>query len=728
MRELDLDSAVREIVEAYAYSAQRGVVTPPFFFVAGAGVSYPTIPTAVELQEECKREALKKGRSTEPTSTYPMDVYSHWFEAAWPHSDQRRGFLEEKMKQKRISLATLRLAQIVQDGRIGRIVVTPNFDDFLSRALSLFGVSPVVCDHPGTIRRLDVNSPNRQILHVHGSYWFYDCCNLKGEISRRASPKDSVATVSSFLSHILWERSPIILGYSGWENDVIMTALQARLIDQVLPFNIYWFCYRSTEHYRLPRWLSDHENVRFVVPTGNETDALTAEKVLSCLISRLGMAAPSIFKDPLRFFAKQLQDAIDISEHHEESSADPYHFKDVIDQVLTADVFVKSAPPKEPKVILLERLRNAHRRADSVEVIRICKTINVEDLNQADKDGLVDALMMAATNLPDAEIALELEGYELVEVLAGSKGGDQRLSDTCLGALVHAYFRKGIVLRKMSRISEAILAFETCIKHGTGLHDMPGCSVIADALFCMGLAQSDKGLLEQAIETYDELWARFGSCKDAHLRQLLARARTNSGVTIEKLGDNEKALSVYRDVVKEFGDEANETNIGVCEPVAKALVNTSTILAKSGDNESAIGLCEDVKKRFIHMEFAPLRDPVAKALANRGIYSEKQGRHKEAFDAYDEAIDYLERMPDEDLSDLSAWVLNRKGRLFGIDKRPKEALAVFERIISRFGAMDNPAVKKEVAQAIKYRQIALEFIKDTSQIEKGDASSDEEPQ
>jgi hypothetical protein len=132
-------------------------------------------------------------------------------DAAFPQAEQRRKYLQEKVQGKNISPATLRLAHLLQDGRIARTVVTPNFDDFLTRALTLFGVPHIICDHPHTVRRLATQSETRQILNVHGTYWFYDCCNLKGEIKQRT--QDGAASVSSFLANLLWQSSPIVIGH-----------------------------------------------------------------------------------------------------------------------------------------------------------------------------------------------------------------------------------------------------------------------------------------------------------------------------------------------------------------------------------------------------------------------------------------------------------------------------------------------------------------------------------
>jgi hypothetical protein len=117
MRERDLDSAISEIIRACPDS---NGANPPFFFIVGAGLSHPIIETASGLMNECKAKALKNGKSAEPPSQDRMDTYSHWMDAAFPHAEQRRKYLQEKIQNKNISPATLRLAHLLQDGRIAR--------------------------------------------------------------------------------------------------------------------------------------------------------------------------------------------------------------------------------------------------------------------------------------------------------------------------------------------------------------------------------------------------------------------------------------------------------------------------------------------------------------------------------------------------------------------------------------------------------------------------------
>ena len=112
-----------------------------------------------------------------------------------------------------------------RDGVIARTVFTTNFDDLLAKALALFGQRPNVCDHPLTVPRMTTDTNLAQIIHVHGSYSFYDCCNLVHDIADRSQNY----LMSLKLDEFLQSHSPLVIGYSGWERDIIMSALKRRL-------------------------------------------------------------------------------------------------------------------------------------------------------------------------------------------------------------------------------------------------------------------------------------------------------------------------------------------------------------------------------------------------------------------------------------------------------------------------------------------------------------------
>jgi hypothetical protein len=126
-----------------------------------------------------------------------------------------------------------------------------------------------VCDLSQTVARIELmDQTTVQILHVHGTYAFYDCCNLTAEIVARAQPSaDTSYTVPGVLDAVLQNYSPTVVGYSGWRGDVIMSALERRL-RAALKNKIYWFCFRRPHAAELPEWLKDNPNVSLVVPDG----------------------------------------------------------------------------------------------------------------------------------------------------------------------------------------------------------------------------------------------------------------------------------------------------------------------------------------------------------------------------------------------------------------------------------------------------------------------------
>jgi hypothetical protein len=216
--------------------------------------------------------------------------------------------------------------------KLTNLVVTPNFDDFIARALRLFGEEPAVCDHPRTVGRIDRERPDIQIVHVHGSYLFYDCANLLGEVTDRSRPDEETSfTMVGLLDSLLWSRSPLLIGYSGWEGDVIMSALKRRLRGgNPLAQSVYWFCYRRAERERLPVWLRDSPDVRFVVPPEppvqpaaaarsgvsqltvevseeREVEAtLPAFEVFDQLNRAFDIGPPALFENPIEYFASSL--------------------------------------------------------------------------------------------------------------------------------------------------------------------------------------------------------------------------------------------------------------------------------------------------------------------------------------------------------------------------------------------------------------------------------------
>lgn len=433
---LGLNAAVMEIRQAcdeLGSEAHRS----PFFFITGAGISYPPVPLAATIIEHCKSVAQRYKRVGAPTGAQTLDAYSHWFGCAYPGARQRQQYLRSLIERKPLSLASLRLAHLLSARRLSNLVVTTNFDDFVARALRLFGTEPAVCDHPRTVGRIDRERDDVQIVHVHGSYLFYDCANLRGEVTGRArADEESSFTMVGLLDSLLWTRSPLVIGYSGWEGDVVMSALRRRLRGgNPLAQSLYWFCYRRASIDDLPDWLRSSPDVRFVVPdelpatdavalpptrasTNPPTSAarrgtaepagqprpeatLPAFAVFDQLNRAFDVGTPALFDNPIESFANSLEGALPGIDG---AVGDPYAFKALIERLHEAAREFANKPAPRGTDADLDRLRTLMRESNYAQALPLLAAIlpaRYAKLAPAERTEVVAAAQLVARTLLD---------------------------------------------------------------------------------------------------------------------------------------------------------------------------------------------------------------------------------------------------------------------------------------------------------------------------------------
>ena len=303
----------------------------PYFFIVGAGVSVPEIPSSAKIVDLCK-ETVKKiapelyaryDESSKSFSGNGMKYYSSWIEYAYPNRIDRSRLFKDMCKKAKISSANLMLAQILHSGQFANTVFTTNFDDSIKKALELMGTKNFFCaENPMDNLVVSNQIKDIQIVHVHGTFDFYDCANLEKEIDDVASQRGVVAS-SQLLASFLSNQAPIVVGYSGWENDVIMQCLKERL-KYPTPLQYIWVCYNKQSYLDLPGWIKENDSVIFVVPevensdcsengtalkwdaSGN-TDTIDATMFFKRIISNFKLKAPLIFTDPYSYYFQKIQ-------------------------------------------------------------------------------------------------------------------------------------------------------------------------------------------------------------------------------------------------------------------------------------------------------------------------------------------------------------------------------------------------------------------------------------
>jgi tetratricopeptide (TPR) repeat protein len=719
---LDLKSAAIDIRQAVDQSRRRKS-SSPFFFMVGAGISHPPIPLASAIQEHCITEALRYGKTAGPGSDTPMTGYSHWFEQAYPHPGDRQHYLRQLMESQVISPANFRLAHLILEKSITNLVVTTNFDDFLSRALTLFGRNHIVCDHPRTLERIDLSANDVQIIHIHGSYWFYDCCNLKDEISDRAKASAATSfTMLAMLDDILRLHSPLVAGYSGWEGDVFMTALQRRL-SASLRTNLYWFSYSESDARNLPDWLTGHPQVRIVVPqpkpapdrpapSGQGSEPTTREPgansvsswdapvlraitVFDELIRTFELDAPALTKDPVTFFASHLRTSL-LGDKPDEIESDVYAIRAVVDLLQRLALQKDKLLPATAKETLLEPCRNAVRQSNHRQAIELVAEISPSLLSVDEMREVFSAMVNAGPALNDNSPA-QLASYDLAwsfyEKLRELGRDDSSIRKQAAMALVN----KGTTLGVLNRHEEAIDVYDEVIRRFENSSEPGVPEEVAKALLRKGYRLGMLGRNDEALSVYDDVLLRFGASPEAVVREQVAKALRNKGLILGAMNRSEEAIAVYGEAVERFG---NATETIVREQVAVSLRNQGYSLGLLKRNDEALKVYDDVVRRFGDAPEPAVREEVGAALINKGRTLGALERTEEAIAACDEVLHRFGNASELGLIQHAAKALRNKGYWLGVLKHHEDAIAVYEELTRRFGGVSDPTVREQVAAAM----------------------------
>lgn len=720
LRTILLDQAVREIVRARNKSVSENA-RARFFWIVGAGISSPSVPLAGAIENECREYSIKAGETADcvkPASS--MSRYSHWMEQAFRQPIDRQKYLRGLIERKPITHSNFRLAHLLTDTHLARFVVTPNFDDFLSRALTIFGTTHRICDHPATAERLSAESDEVQILHVHGNYWFYDCCNLATEIEARAQPPlVQAVTVPNLLDSLLSNRSPLVVGYSGWEGDVIMQSLERRLRSR-LPYLLYWFCYSREQVAALPVWLKDNQDVCVIVPPERPADTglsrenlastfassgtdergnLPAHHVFDQMLRALDFPTPDLTQDPLSFFARQLDSAFPADDSLD-GDADIYGLQQVRKRVLDAATFEASrtspSQPSEqtaggteaaPLAAAMEDIQNLIRSAKYPEAIQKIDSLDWSNLSSAEQQRLGRSAYKAATSLLD-DSEEKLRGYELA-----AKSPYQ--SDRSMVA--KSLLNQGFTLNALERSDEAIAVYDALLARFADSTEPEIRESLAKALLNKGATLHAWGRSEEAIAIYDALLARFADATEPALREQLAKAIFNKGNTLGALERSDEAIAAYDALLARFADA---TEPALREALVKAMFNKGVTLGALGRSDQEIVVYGTLLARFADATEPTLREPLARAMFNNGVTLNALGRSDEAIAVYDALLARFADATEPALRELFAMTMFNKGVTLNERGRSDEAIAVFDALLARFAEATEPALRKQFARAM----------------------------
>jgi tetratricopeptide (TPR) repeat protein len=592
----------------------------------------------------------------------------------------------------------------------------------LSKALELFGERPLICDHPLTVSRMRIESPDIQIIHVHGSYWFYDCCNLKEDIRDRSGN----APMSVMLDQSLRDHSPLVLGYSGWEGDILMSSLRRRLEAGRLSTPLYWFCYRRNSIDNLPKWLTSHNDVHFVLPddpgpvaaassaapqtatspqaapglgmkdgagdsaSGSRGPSLSADKVIDALVNKFVLPVPPLTEDPLGFYANRLKDLLGSTT--DESEPDTYYaFHTVIARVERALVCLQAEPDD-----LLRTIRDAMSRADYRGAISTAQSIDFKQLDAGQRREVLFVLSDACKGLWDNSPD-ELTGYDVIVEIADFLGKDGAADPAVQQQVAMAIFNKGVTLGAINKSEAAIAAYDHLLRRFANAQELPLTEPLAKGLSNKGILLGTLQRGEEAIATYDELVNRFANATEQVLVEQVAMALFNKGFTLGTINKGEEEVAVYNELDRRF---SAFTEPVLREQCAKALFNKGIALGILNKPDEEMAAYDELVRRFGDATELTLQEQTAKALLNKGVALAGLNKSEEALAAYDELLRRFIDAPEPALREQVARALINKGFRLGALNRSEEAIVAYDELIRRFGEAPEPALRERIARAL----------------------------
>jgi tetratricopeptide (TPR) repeat protein len=269
------------------------------------------------------------------------------------------------------------------------------------------------------------------------------------------------------------------------------------------------------------------------------------------------------------------------------------------------------------------------------------------------------------------------------------------------GKWLHSMSDKGA---SRADYEEAIAAYEDLVSRFGDSEEGALKEQVAKALVNKGVTLGQLKRPEEEIAAYEDLVSRFGDSEEGGLKEQVAKALVNKGVTLGQLERPEEEIAAYEDLVSRFGDSEEGA---LKEQVAKALFNKAVRLGHLERPEEEIAAYEDLVSRFGDSEEQALKEPVAKALVNKSFRLGQLERPGEAIAAYEDLVSRFGDSEEEALKEQVAMALVNKGFRLGQLERPEEAIAAYEDLVSRFGDSEEGALKEQVAMALTDQSSAL---------------------
>ena len=211
------------------------------------------------------------------------------------------------------------------------------------------------------------------------------------------------------------------------------------------------------------------------------------------------------------------------------------------------------------------------------------------------------------------------------------------------------------------------------------------------------------GRSEEAVAVYDQVVARFGEATEPALREQVAKALVNKGISARPAGPRGRGeMPVYDEVVARFGEA---TEPALREQVARALFNKGVALASWAFRGGGRGL----RPRWWPVRRghrAALREQVAKALFNKGVTLGSSAAPTTSA-VYDQVVARFGEATEPRCASRSPGRCSTRASALGELGRRDDEMQVYDEVVARFGEATEPALREQVARALVNKGVTL---------------------
>jgi tetratricopeptide (TPR) repeat protein len=288
---------------------------------------------------------------------------------------------------------------------------------------------------------------------------------------------------------------------------------------------------------------------------------------------------------------------------------------------------------------------------DAADLYNLCEM--PAHLAEAGLDPSLDAnLNYAGACRRAGKTAYGISRFEIAERLHAQSGWVLRLLVASGRAdlandLAKALVNRGIALRELGRLPQAVTAYDEAIEIRRPLVDggqTDLANALARTLMNQGVALRQIGELERAVAAYDEAIGIRRSLVQggqADLANELAAALMNQGIALRGLGQSGEAVAAYDESIEIRRSLVESGQADVSRALAKTQMNRGIALRGFGQLAEAVTAYDEAIDRYrqlVEGGRTDLANSLARTLMNRGVALRDLGELERAVTAYDEAI------------------------------------------------------------------------------------------